>query len=137
MRERLQRPRVACAALFALTVVLGLGSRRYAAALPELVGEYAGDTLWATAVYWLGAILLPRARTAAHAAGAFGFALLIEVSQLYHAPWIDAVRATRPGALVLGYGFLWSDLVCYAAGVALAVAVDVLLVRRRWAADHA
>ncbi len=38
------------------------------------------------------------------------------------------------GALVLGRGFLWSDLSCYAAGIALAVAVDVVIdgaVRRR------
>src|SRR5207237_49913 len=50
---------------------------------------------------------------------ALAYSCAIEVSQLYHAPWIDAIRRTLPGALVLGYGFLWSDLVCYAAGVAL------------------
>ena len=46
------------------------------------------------------------------------------MSQLYHAPWIDAIRDTLPGALVLGYGFLWSDLACYAAGVALGAGVE-------------
>ena len=57
------------------------------------------------------------------------FSVAIETSQLYHAPWIDAIRRTRPGALVLGYGFLWSDLACYAAGVALATAVERLAAR--------
>ncbi|MFM8818855.1 MAG: DUF2809 domain-containing protein, partial [Phycisphaerales bacterium] len=38
--------------------------------------------------------------------------------QLHHAPWIDGIRATRLGALVLGSGFLWSDIACYAVGVA-------------------
>ena len=52
-----------------------------------------------------------------------------EFSQLYRAPWIDAVRATRLGALVLGQGFLWSDLWCYAAGVTLAAGIDWILAR--------
>ena len=54
----------------------------------------------------------------------------VEVSQLYQAPWINALRATRIGALALGQGFLWSDVVCYALGVTLAVAVDSRIVRR-------
>ena len=41
----------------------------------------------------------------------------IEISQLYQAPWIDATRATRLGGLVLGHGFLWSDMVCYSVGI--------------------
>jgi len=51
------------------------------------------------------------------------------VSQLYHAPWLDAVRATRPGALALGQGFLWSDLACYAAGVGAAALIDLSMRR--------
>ena len=43
----------------------------------------------------------------------------IEGSQLCHAPWIDTIRHTRLGALVLGYGFLWSDIICYTVGAAL------------------
>ena len=34
----------------------------------------------------------------------------VEFSQLYQADWIDALRANRFGALVLGRGFLWADL---------------------------
>ena len=58
---------------------------------------------------------------------AIGISFAIELSQLYRAPWIDSIRATRPGALVLGQGFLWSDLVCYSAGVVLAMALDAWL----------
>jgi hypothetical protein len=59
-----------------------------------------------------------------------GFALLIELSQLYQADWIVAVRANRLAALVLGHGFLWSDLCCYAVGVTGAAAADAALSRR-------
>lgn len=122
-------------ALVLVVVALGLASRRYRSALPAFLGAYAGDTLWAAMVFLLAAALWPRARTSALALGAVLFAFAIELAQLYHAPWIDAVRATRPGALVLGHDFVWSDLPCYAAGVLLAAAADLLLRSRRPGAE--
>ncbi len=107
-------------AITLLVVVLGLGSRRFRGELPGILGEYAGDTLWATMVFLLIALVWNRELMGKIGLAAGLFCLGIEVSQLYHAAWIDAVRATRLGALVLGHGFLWSDLVCYAAGIALA-----------------
>jgi len=50
----------------------------------------------------------------------------VELSQLYHAPWIDPIRRTTLGGLVLGFGFLWSDLACYAAGGGLGVLIEML-----------
>jgi hypothetical protein len=40
-----------------------------------------------------------------------------EISQLYHAPWIDAIRSYRLGIILLGNCFVWSDLVCYTVGI--------------------
>jgi hypothetical protein len=56
--------------------------------------------------------------------------LVVEVSQLYHAPAIDALRATFVGALVLGSGFDLRDLAAYALGVASALLLDVALIVR-------
>jgi hypothetical protein len=42
---------------------------------------------------------------------------LCEISQTYHAPWLDAIRSYRLGVILLGDCFMWSDLVCYAVGV--------------------
>ncbi|HYH80804.1 MAG TPA: DUF2809 domain-containing protein [Longimicrobium sp.] len=109
---------------------LGLASRGFRGALPAFVGEYAGDVLWATMVFLLIVAAWPGVSTRRAAIGAAAFALAVELGQLYHAPWIDAIRQTRIGGLVLGFGFLWSDLVCHAAGVALAVALDRWLLRR-------
>ncbi len=125
------RSRALYLALALAVVALGLASRRYRPALPPFVGAYAGDTLWAAMVYLLACACRPRARVATLAAGALLFAFGIEGAQLYHAPWIDAVRATRAGALVLGHDFVWSDLLCYAAGVLLAAAADLRLRARR------
>ena len=53
-----------------------------------------------------------------------GFAWLVEFSQLYHAPWIDAIRALRIGRLILGSTFNWPDLPAYAAGVVIGVIAE-------------
>lgn len=127
---RTARPRALYLALVGATVAAGLASRRYANVLPTAVGLYAGDVLWAAMAYLLFATLWASAPVGRLALTALGFAFAIETSQLYHAPWIDAIRTTRPGALVLGFGFLWSDLACYTIGVALAAGLDAAILRR-------
>ena len=36
---------------------------------------------------------------------AMAFSIAIELSQLYHAPWIDSIRQTTLGGLILGLAF--------------------------------
>ena len=124
------RSRPVLAALLVATIALGLASRRFGDALPGVVAAYAGDALWAAMAFWLAALVAPGARTHRLAACALAFAVAVEASQLHRAPWLDAIRATRPGALVLGQGFLWSDLACYAVGVGAAALLDGALGRR-------
>ncbi len=102
-----------------LTVIIGLGSRKFAAHLPGFVAEYAGDTMWTLHFFlWIG-FVLPAIPTGRAALSALLFSYLVEFSQFYHAPWIDAIRSTTPGGLLLGYDFLVSDLVCYTVGAAI------------------
>jgi hypothetical protein len=129
--SRPPRSRLAYALVLLLIVAAGLGSRVFGPHLPALVATYAGDTLYATMVFVGLAILGPRWSTARLAVTALALSVAIEVSQLHHAPWIDAIRRTTPGALVLGYGFLWSDLACYVAGVALGAGIDIAARNRR------
>ncbi|HNV69644.1 MAG TPA: DUF2809 domain-containing protein, partial [Candidatus Ozemobacteraceae bacterium] len=53
-----------------------------------------------------------------------GLCFLIELSQLCQADWLNAIRQTRLGAIVLGFGFLWSDLACYICGAGVAALID-------------
>jgi len=78
--------------------------------------------------------LAPHARLSRRAATALAIAYLVEISQLYHAPWIDGLRHSTPGGLILGFGFLWSDLVCYTVCVASGVMLESLVVGSRDAA---
>lgn len=112
------------------TVLLGLATRQFPFVFPEFIARYGGDALWAAMVYWLVALAGRAAAVHRVALSALAIAFVVETSQLYHASWIDAVRATRAGALVLGQGFLWSDLVCYAVGVAIAAGLDTAMRRR-------
>ena len=111
------RNRLVYAALMLLVVALGLASRRFAIWLPHFVAIYAGDTLWALLVFLGIGFLWPRWTTLRVAGLALTFAVCIEFSQLYHAPWLDALRHTLPGHLVLGDTFVASDLLCYMVGV--------------------
>lgn len=110
-----------------LVVLAGLASRKYHAYLPAFLAQYAGDTLWALLLFLLVSMLLDGRSITKRAAISLAVAFLVELSQLYHAPWIDAIRQTKLGGLVLGFGFLWTDLVCYSAGIALGLIVESTL----------
>ena len=125
VQRRIRRHRFFQIVLIALVCLLGIGSRRYSNALPRFIAAYAGDTLWALAAFLGLGLILPRALTRTIALLAMSFSVAVEISQLYHAPWIDSIRQTTAGGLVLGFGFLWSDLVCYAVGVCVGMLIDV------------
>src|SRR6516165_544533 len=83
--------------LIALAIVLGIGSRRYAQALPEFIAAYAGDTMWALAAFAGIGLLLPRASTRTIALLALSLSIAVELSRLYHALWLDSIRETTLG----------------------------------------
>lgn len=120
-----RRSRLGYVALAAVTTLLGLASRHYARQLPAWVGLYAGDALWALLVYWLVRLLQPDWPTGRAALVAGSWALATELSQLCQWPWLVALRHTWWGHLVLGQGFLASDLACYAVGIGVGVALEI------------
>jgi len=71
-------------------------------------------------VWWVG-VLWPAMSPYRRGGLALGICAVGEFSQRYHAPWLDALRATTAGRLVLGSGFDARDLAAYAAGVSVAV----------------
>jgi hypothetical protein len=111
-------------------IAMGWGTRRYGKHLPELVAVYGGDTFWALMVF-VGIGMIARTWPTKRVAGlALVISYGIEISQLYHAGWIDHLRHNVVGRLVLGQGFVWSDLVCYTVGVGLGVAAESLWYRK-------
>lgn len=122
------RVRFAVAAL--VTIGVGLLVHLRGEMLGAVARDVMGDALWAMMIYWWIGVVAPDVRRTMRAALAYALCIVVEVSQLYHAPWIDGVRATRLGHLVLGSGFDARDLLAYALGVAAAVLVEQLVAPR-------
>lgn len=123
----MNRNRLLYLLLIILTVLAGLASRHFSSALPHWATLYLGDALWALMVFFGFAFLFKRKSSFWVAVATLLFSFAIEISQLYHAPWIDSIRHTRIGGLVLGFGFLWSDLLCYTVGAVGGVFMDKYL----------
>jgi hypothetical protein len=126
----LVRSRLRLSALAVATIATGLATRRVPAAFPEVLATFGGDVLWATLVYWLLAWLRPSAAAPRLACAAGLAALAVECSQLLH-PAAGGAWPIGLAHFVLGQGFLWSDLACYAVGIGLAWALDRGGVARR------
>jgi len=115
-------------------IPLGLGIRHfYESKEPGIGGsigflsEYAPDALYALMVYWIFRWIFVKKGVQQAFLLALCFCVAIEILQFYHAPWIDAIRSYSLGGLILGYHFLWSDLICYTAGVGLGLGIDLLI----------
>ncbi|PGA29881.1 hypothetical protein COL80_01210 [Bacillus thuringiensis] len=122
----MKRNRVVYALFTIVVIILGLSSRKFAFALPHLLNDYLGDALWALMIFTGFGFLFPKTETKKLAFISLMFCYGIEASQLYHAEWIDSIRATTLGGLVLGYGFLWSDVVAYTIGVGVGILCEVI-----------
>ncbi|OOR20954.1 DUF2809 domain-containing protein [Bacillus mycoides] len=122
-----KRNRLLYAVFTIVVVILGLSSRKFAFVLPDLLNDYLGDALWALMIFTGFGFLFPKIETRKLVFISLIFCYGIEISQLYHAEWIDSIRATTLGGLVLGYGFLWSDLVAYTIGVGVGMLGEFML----------
>jgi hypothetical protein len=132
MFRQLANPRARPVLALALLIVIGLGlaSRKFASALPEVIAANAGDALWTVAVYLTFAIAFPRCSPVRLGLVAFGISVAVECSQLVQFGWLNTARKTLPGRLLLGAGFLWADLARYLLGALLATFADLLWTRR-------
>jgi Protein of unknown function (DUF2809) len=128
----LSRRRLAFVALACLTIAAGLAVHLRGGALGPIARDVLGDALWAMMIAWWAGALAPRARLAIRSLASYAVCAGVEVSQLYHAPALDAARATMVGHLVLGSGFDPRDLAAYGAGVALAALLESTAGARRW-----
>ncbi len=116
-----------------LVIAVGLASRASPSLFPAALGSHTGDALWALMVFLGIAFIKPALPGPRVAVAALAFAWVIEASQLYQANWINAIRATTPGQLVLGTGFQWMDLLAYALGIGAGLLGDswIKRVKRR------
>lgn len=113
-----------------ITMLAGLFSRSEVVPLPQFVLLYVGDSIWAMLVFWLVCFLKPDWPLKYRFAAALAFAYAIEFSQFYQADWLNQIRHTRLGGLILGFSFLPNDLVAYTVGIVVGMGLDYLLIRK-------
>lgn len=104
-----------------LVIMLGLLSRKW-----SVISLSIGDGLWAVAVYLAWRVLLPRWQVKQIFVLALLTAFTVEFSQLLTWDWLVLLRQTRLGYLILGQGFLLSDLVAYSLALVFICGLDSL-----------
>jgi glycopeptide antibiotics resistance protein len=107
-----------------ITILLGLASRKFSPLLFSFLAENAGDVLWAMMVYFGFRFLFLKKSIVTAIFLSFLFSFGIEFSQLYQEDWINQIRGTLLGALILGKGFLIIDLIRYTIGIVIASWLD-------------
>jgi hypothetical protein len=107
-------------------IVSGLALRGFGLqlGLPGPVVKYGGSLLWGAMVYFLVAIRASGRSRTALALTALAIAVCVELVRLVHTPWLDALRLTTAGALLLGRIFSVWNMVAYAAGILCALGLD-------------
>ena len=107
-----------------IVICLGLLSRIITDYIPDIIDLFLGDSLWALMVYLFIRMLSRSWPIKKVVLVGILFCFTIEFSQLYHDDWIDMIRRTTLGGLILGYGFLWSDLAAYLLGIGFGIIID-------------
>jgi hypothetical protein len=97
-------------------IILGLLSRR-----TTMVPLWVGDVLWATMVFYIVRFIFIRLSLKPVIIISLLFCYTIEFSQLYQANWINHIRQTTFGKLVLGQVFSWGDILSYTVGVIIGI----------------
>ena len=101
--------------VFLCIILFGILSRKI-----SFIPLWIGDFLYAVMIYFLVRVFFPSKK--------FFFIILlslficycIEFLQLNQSEWIVHLRKTLLGRYVLGQGFLWSDILAYTFGIAIA-----------------
>lgn len=107
----------------------GLLWRRPELGLPWTIAKYGGSLLWGAMVFCCVVVLCPRMASRGVATLAFAIAALVEASQLLSWGPLDAFRATKVGALLIGRTFDPFDIVAYAIGILAAAICASFLAR--------
>jgi Protein of unknown function (DUF2809) len=104
----------------------GLALRRYGfgLGLPAPVVKYGGSVLWGTMVFFIVAMIAGGQLRRNITLISISIAVCVELFRLVHTPWLDDFRLTMAGALLVGRVFSWWNMLAYAVGIAMGMALD-------------
>lgn len=99
-----------------LIIPVGFYTKFYTGPGQDWIGNSMGGLIYE--IFWclIAAMIFPFARSIKIAIIVFILTCLIEVSQLWHPPLLEAIRLTFIGRTILGNSFNWMDFPYYAIG---------------------
>lgn len=106
-------------------IILGLGSREL-----SMIPLFVGDALWGIMIFFVLQFVFIDIHIKALFFASLIVCYLVEFSQLYQVDWLNNLRNTMPGRLILGQGFLWSDIIAYTVGIAMVTLLKGLKLNR-------
>jgi Protein of unknown function (DUF2809) len=118
------RRRWLCAAIILLLIPVGLVCRFVPIGLPQVIVKYGGSFLWAAAVYWFIALLLPRQRPLILGPIALVVTTAVEFFKRIQSHNLDIFRDTFFGKVLLGRYFSYTDIAVYWIAIACAMWID-------------
>ncbi|MEG3841535.1 DUF2809 domain-containing protein [Microcoleus sp. herbarium14] len=110
--------------------IVGLTSEFYSGPGREFFNDYFGDFLYQSFLILLIIFIFPELSPAKTAWRVFIFNCIIEFSQLWKPPFLQAIRTTLFGRLFLGSGFSWEDFIGYILGCILGWVLVVWVKRK-------
>ena len=111
--------------LICVIIILGLVSREI-----SFVPLFIGDVLWAIMIFFIIQFLFIDIDIKALFLASLMICYMVEISQLYQVEWLNKIRMTTLGRLVLGQGFLWSDIISYTVGIAIATFIKMVRLKQ-------
>ena len=107
--------------LFVIEVLIALFVR------DRFIRPYGGDILVTLLICCVIRVILPQKYRLPIGGGVLAFAILVEVGQYFGLVYLLGLGHIEFFRILMGTGFSWWDMVCYAAGCVLFVAGDALL----------
>lgn len=107
--------------LICIIIILGLVSREI-----SFVPLFVGDVLWAMMIFFIIQFLFINIDIWVLFLVSLMICYLVEISQLYQVEWLNSIRMTTLGRLVLGQGFLWGDIISYTVGITIATVYKIV-----------
>lgn len=130
-KQYIERQRVIYIGLTFFTIVVGLLSRKYYYYLPSALNLYLGDALYALMMFWILGFLFNRQNIVRNGFMAMIICYTIEFTQTLDYVWLIKIRSNILGKLILGTGFLWSDLLAYVLGILVGGLMETIVYRKR------
>ena len=115
--------------IMVLLTAFGLPARTIQDKLPAWYVQYFGDYLWAMLLFFGFGLVLRNVSTFKVVIVTLFFTYSIEVLQLFHPQWLESLRDIKLFGLILGYTFLWSDIIAYTLGITTGALIEHFLLQ--------